>query len=313
MIRKLLVLATAVALSASVYARETISIVFPYTPTHGTTPVFYPLIEEANKLQDKYNFVFETKPGGDGILALNYMNQSPANRVSIIAPGFVENADTGKVNESDYVHVAGLGDMCMGVFSKYGDEKIGFASYKKGDEITIGGVGWGNGSHLIGLSVGEKYNIPVRNIVFKSNREGLINLAQDGGVTFVLDRVDAFNDIRGQAKIQAKIIATTCAKRIKSIPHVKTLEEQGIYAPTPWLIITSNKAMSAETRNEIARIVNQAVMAIGEDRVWELSSLQPLAFSRRDVNEYYNQKSTQQRRLLKKFQPAIDSDRGTTK
>lgn len=312
MIKKLLVLATAVALSASVYARETISIVFPYTPTHGITPVFYPLIEEANKLQDKYNFVFDTKPGGNGLIALNHMNASPATRVAVIAPAFVENASDGKIQESDFVHVVGMGDMCMAVFNKHGNESIGIASLAGTGDLVLGGVGWGNGSHLVGLQIGEKYNLKVRNIVFKSNNEGLVNLAQDGGVTQVFDRITAFDELKAHAKVQPKVLGVSCNERLKKYPHIKTLKEQGITAPSPWIIITSNKDMPAKTREEISNAINKALQVIGKERVWELSSLQPLVFTGQEINEYYLQKATLQRVMLRKFRSAIDADRGTT-
>ena len=116
-------------------------------------------------LQSKYNFVFETKPGGNGLIALNHMNIAPATRVAVIAPAFVENTTDGKIQESDFVHVVGMGDMCMAVFNKHGDESKGFVSLNGTGDLVLGGVGWGNGSHLVGLQIGEKYNLKVRNIV----------------------------------------------------------------------------------------------------------------------------------------------------
>lgn len=312
MIKKLALMAIAMAVSASVYARETINIVFPYTPTHGTTPVFYPLVEEANKLQNKYNFVFETKPGGNGLIALNHMNASPTNRVAVIAPAFVENINDGKILESDFVHVVGMGDMCMAVFNKHGNEAQGFSSLKGTGDLVLGGVGWGNGSHLVGLQIGEKYDLKVRNIVFKSNNEGLVNLAQDGGVTQVFDRINAFDELKSRAKVQPKVLGVSCNQRLKGYPHIKTLKEQGITAPSPWIIITSSKDMPATTRNEISDIINKSLQVIGQQRVWELSSLQPLVFTGQNLNEYYLQKATLQRAMLRKFQSAIDADRGTT-
>lgn len=312
MLHKITAIVLTMAVCFSAAAKTTITLVYPFAPNHGITPVFYPMLEEANKMQDKYEFVFEPKPGGLGIVALNYMNQNPANRIAVIAPEFIDNIDSGRLVQSDYVHVIGMGDMCMGVFNSGGDERIGFSSLRGTPEIVVGTLGWGNGAHLIGLSVGEKIGIPVRNIIFKSNQEALINLGQGGGVTFVFNRVDAFDSIRAQSKIQAKILGVSCTKRVQSIPHVKTLAEQGITAPAPWVIVTSNKDMPANIRTDIANILNRALTIIGEDRVWELSSLQPLVFSNRKLDDYYTQKVTAQRALLKKFQSAIDADKGTS-
>ena len=123
------------------------------------------------------------------------MNQLPALRMAVIAPAFVQLAVDGKIREDDYRYLVGLGEMCFAVWMKNADAVRGFDSIKNQGEITVGNVGWGNASHLIALDVAEKYNMKVRNIVFKSNREGLFNLAQDGGVTLVVDRPDAFDDL----------------------------------------------------------------------------------------------------------------------
>ena len=311
---KKIVLALALASAViSSWAKPIISIVYPYSASHGTAPVFHPMVEELNKIQNKYTFVFEVRPGGDGLIALNYMNQSPATRVSIIYSAFVENIDSNKIQESDYVHIAGMGNMCMALFSKTGDESKGIASISKIDSIVIGGVGFGTTSHLSGLNVGEKLGIPVRNIAFRSNREGLLNLAQDGGVNFVIDRVDAWNDLGKQSKVQPKILGVTCDNRIKSIPHVKTMAEQGIVAPAPWIAITSNKDMPIAVRDDISGYLDQALLNIGAQRVWELSSLEPLVFSKKDVKEFVRQKILIQRELNKKYKAAIDADRGITK
>lgn len=310
--KQLLQLALGLLLATAAVAKETISIVFPFAPTHGITPVFYPMVEEANRLQNRYHFVFEPKPGGVGIIALNHMAAGPASRVAVITPEFVENAMEGKIKESNYQHVMGMGDMCMAVFNKHGNESQGFASLRGTGEMILGSPGWGNAAHLVGLEIGEKFGLAVRKVIFRSNNEALLNLAQDGGVTQVFNRIDAFDELKSKAKVQARILGVSCRQRIGSLPHVKTLREQGITAPNPWVIITSSQDMPGQVRSDIADILNRALMIIGEQRVWELSSLQPLVFSGTDVNEYYQQRAAIQRNLLRKYRSAIDTDRGST-
>ena len=291
-------------------ARTDISLVWPYSPSHGATPVFFPMLAEANKSQEKYNFVFESRPGADSLIAIQYMDLQPASRVVVIAPEFVDLVTQGKINESDYSHLVGLGDMCFAVWMKNADPVRGFDSVKDQGEITIGNVGWGNGSHLIALSVAEKYNMKVRNIVFKSNREGLINLAQGGGVTLVVDKLDAFNDLRSKAVVQANPAAVACGQRVKAWPETKTLIEQGIQAKAPWLIVMSNKNMPADVQRDISNILNQAIIKLGPDKMMELANLHPVVFQKnKSVDDFYRERSTLQKNLLKKYQPLIDADR----
>lgn len=314
MIKKLALMAIAMAVSASVYARETIGISFPYAPTHSITPLFFPLIEGMNAKQDKYNFVLESKPGGNGVIALRHMDQSPNNRVAVIAAAFVDNVDEGKVRESDYVHIVGLGDMCQSVAFRDGDESVGIKSLQgKVKEITLGGVGWGNSSHLIGLNVGEMLNVPVRNIVFKSNREGLMNMFNDDGVNYVFDGTANIRTVPPSAKVTPKILAVACSKRLTELPHVKTLAEQGITAPGPWAAITTNRQMSESRRQEIAMLFENELKSIGEDKVQKLSTLKPLVFTKQSVDSFYEKKASAARAHLARYRNKINADRGTTK
>lgn len=311
MIRSILVALIGGLLAASVQARINISLAWPYSPSHGATPAILALVGEANKSQNHYNFVFEPKPGADGFVAIQHMNQLPSNRLSVIAAGFVDLVMQGKIIESDYEHVVGLGDMCFAVWMKNADPVQGFDSIKNQGEITIGNVAWGNASHLIALTVAEKYNMKVRNIVFKSNREGLLNLAQDGGVTMVVDKPDAFNDLKSQARTPAYPAATTCNQRISQWPNTKTLKEQGINAIAPWLIITSNKEMPLETRAAVQEILDQSIARLGSIKFLELGSLYPLVFYKNtNIKNFYQERASLQKILITKFRPIIDADRG---
>jgi tripartite-type tricarboxylate transporter receptor subunit TctC len=311
MIKNLLIAITLAMITVSSSAQQIISIAWPYSMSHGATALMIPLLEEANRSQNQYNFILESKPGVNGQLALNHMNQLPALRMAVIAPAFVQLAVDSKIREDDYRYLVGLGEMCFAVWMKNADTVQGFDSIKNQGEITVGNVAWGNASHLIALTVAEKYNMKVRNIVFKSNREGLLNLAQDGGVTLVVDRPDAFNDLRSHARTQAYPAAVTCNQRLPQWPNTKTLKEQGINADAPWLTIIANKEMPAATQKTITAVINRALITLGEEKILEISSLHPVIFQKnKDVEVFYKTKSIAQKALLQKYQLIIDADRG---
>jgi tripartite-type tricarboxylate transporter receptor subunit TctC len=313
MIKRSLVGLSFVLAAASSFAQQTISIAWPYAMSHGTTPLMYPLMQEANRLQSQYRFVIEAKPGASGLIAVNHMNQSPADRVAVIAPAFIDLAIQNKVNESDYDYMVGLGDMCFVLWNKYGNESKGLRSLQGTKEIVLGNVGWGNSGHLVALEIANRYDLKVRNIVFKSNQEGLINLAQDGGVTQVQEGPSAWAALKNQAAVQANPLAVTCNQRHRALPAVKTLQEQGIKADGPWIILVANREMPAQKREFISRILNLSLTNIGAERIMELANLHPVVFQEdSNVTAYYNRKSASQKALLKKYQSTIDADRGTT-
>ena len=313
MIKNFLIAITLAMVSVSSSAQQTISIAWPYSMSHGTTALMFPLLEEANRSQNQYNFILESKPGAQGQLALGHMNQLPASRMAVIAPDFVQLAHDGKIREDDYKYLVGLGDFCFAIWNKYSDSEKGLAGLKGTGEIVLGNIGWGNAGHLVALEIASKYNLTVKNVVFKSNFDGLVNLTQNGGVTQVQESVKAFDSVKSQALTPAKPLAVTCSTRRKEMPNVKTMAEQGITTSGPWHIIIANKEMPADTQKAITAVINRALITLGEDKILEVSNLHPLVFQKnKDVDAYYKTKSTAQKALLQKYQPIIDADRGVS-
>jgi tripartite-type tricarboxylate transporter receptor subunit TctC len=311
MIKHFLIAITLAMVSVSSSAQQTISIAWPYSMSHGTTALMFPLLEEANRSQNQYNFILESKPGAQGQLALGHMNQLPASRMAVIAPDFVQLAHDGKIREDDYRYLVGLGDFCFAIWNKYSDSEKGLAGLKGTGEIVLGNIGWGNAGHLVALEIASKYNLTVKNVVFKSNFDGLVNLTQNGGVTQVQESVKAFDSVKSQALTPAKPLAVTCSTRRKEMPNVKTMAEQGITTSGPWHIIIANKEMPVDTQKAITAVINRALITLGEDKILEVSNLHPLVFQKnKDVDTYYKIKSTAQKALLQKYQSVIDADRG---
>jgi tripartite-type tricarboxylate transporter receptor subunit TctC len=159
--------------STSVLAVETITIVSPYSASHSGTPATFRIVEEANRSQNKYNFIVDFKPGGEQIIAVKHMDAQPQNRLAIIAPKFVEHTRSGKLTRSDYIPIHALGDACWAVITNTGNMNQGISSLRGQQELTVGGVGIGNAAHITALELGEHFNFSVRYIPFKSNFDAL--------------------------------------------------------------------------------------------------------------------------------------------
>jgi tripartite-type tricarboxylate transporter receptor subunit TctC len=68
------ILAIAVfCLSAAVSAKENITITYAWGPGDSVANYHRTIANEANKVQNKYNFIFDTKPGAGGAIASNYV------------------------------------------------------------------------------------------------------------------------------------------------------------------------------------------------------------------------------------------------
>jgi hypothetical protein len=281
-------------LCSSAFAADTIKIYSPYSATHSGTPAMYRIIEEANKSQSIYKFVLEFKPGGNQIIALKAMDE---NSLGIIAPAFVENVASGKLQESDYIPIHTIGDACWAVITN--------GSLKDIKEVTVGGVGFGNAAHLTSLALGEKYGFDVRYIVFKSNNDALVNMAGNNGVIMVIDRYEAYESMKSQNK-NLQVLAASCPTRLPQAPEVKTLKELGIEAPLVFNTTVAHKSMDPVRRKAIAIILNNAQKRVGAEEIFKISGMKVPA----EAPEIFHKNSVDTvRKLQKRYRAQIEQSK----
>jgi tripartite-type tricarboxylate transporter receptor subunit TctC len=291
-------LALLALLSSSVFAGEVISIASPYNPSHSGTTALRLVVDEANKQQNKYRFIIEFKPGGQQILAVQHMDQNPQSRLSVIAPSFVENTTNGKLNFESYAPVYSLGDACWAVITN--------TDLKTAKDLTIGGVGVGNSTHLTALELAEKYKFEVNYVVFKSNFDALILMAGDNSVNLVIDRPSSYEQFKDRNP-RMQIQAMSCPTRHPNYPNIKTLREQGILSPYIWNIIVANKEMPISKREELGKILNTATTTVGYAKIHELSDMSPPIFNKISAEAHYKTSIQTVSNLLNKHHKSIDA------
>jgi tripartite-type tricarboxylate transporter receptor subunit TctC len=174
--------------SATVAAKETVTIVYSWTPADTAANFHRTLAEEANKIQNKYRFVFDAKPGAGGSIAANYVATNPNTILAtasafFIRPNFFPNEshDLGAFKE--------LMPQCSA------PALISSTKYKSWSEVpadrplTIGVSGLGTTTHLIATQVAKRY--PMMTVVpFKSTSEALVSVLggnTDFAVNFIGD------------------------------------------------------------------------------------------------------------------------------
>lgn len=287
---------------------ETITLVTPVAPSHSNTAISLKLIEKANFLQSKYNFAIEYKPGANGIVGIKYMDMSPSNRIAGVNPAFATNINKGLIKESNYVPITANGDVCWALISNIGNTSNGVASLSslKGKEVIVGGNGIGNAAHITALMLGEKYGFRVKYIVFKSNFDAIVNMAGNNGVNMALESINTYHQFK-EKQPNLQMLGLNCPIRNKSTPKLKTLQEQGVRAPTIFNMVMANKAMPIEKRKEISAILDQAVMAIGATELEEAGGYYPPIFQNVKIEDFAHSRISNMKELVAKYQVNIDS------
>jgi tripartite-type tricarboxylate transporter receptor subunit TctC len=285
-------------MTTSAIAKEDIYIQSPYSASHGGVPAYLAIIEEANKIQDEYEFHLENKPGGQQIIAIKQMDQSPENRLGIIAPKYVEHTKSGKLDRGDYVPIHALGSACWIVISNLGDSIESMRNAKKGT-MTVGGVGIGNATHLTSLQIGEAAKTDVNYVIFKSNYEGLVLMAGDGSVNMVVEKAKNYVQMKTKnPNIQAA--AASCTSRHPLLPDVATLKEQGVEAPQVFNITVASSKMELTKARTLGQILNQATLNLGREKVFSLSDMNAPVFDNKEIGDFYLENITIVEKLLDK-------------
>jgi tripartite-type tricarboxylate transporter receptor subunit TctC len=220
---KFLLSALLIALALSASAKETITIVYSWTAADGPANYSRSIIETANKQQDKYNFIFDTKPGAGGSLAANHVSRTPNTILAtasafFVRPNFFPVAESHDLSSFREIYLQCSAPMAITTF-KYKS----WSEIPKDKPLTIGVSGMGTTTHLFATQIQKSY--PLLTVIpFKSTSESLLSAASgntDLHVAF-LGEVDAWGSDTSKRKLVVLGISGT--ENVRGFP---TLAHQG--------------------------------------------------------------------------------------
>lgn len=210
------VVLTAAALSAS--AKETIQIIYGFSAADNSANYSRNLAEEANKIQDKYNFIFDVKPGAGQVVAVNYVKNTP-NAIFMTSGAFWLRPNFYPTQSYDVNEFRSIMTQCSVPFAVASGKFNNWKDVPKDKPITIATSGLGVVSHLTALQIQKIY--PNSTIVpFKSTTDALV--ATLGGQTdlavgFVGDVEKYTNEV---SKAKLNILGTTGPKYVGKYPNL---------------------------------------------------------------------------------------------
>lgn len=161
--------------SALAFAKENVTVVYSWTAADGPANYSRSIIDEANKMQDKYNFVFDTKPGAGGAIAANHVLKNPNTILAtasafFVRPNFFPN-ESYDLNSFKEIYLQCTAPMAITAM-KYKT----WAEVPKDKPLTIGVSGMGTTTHLFASQIQLRYPL-VTVVPFKSTSESLLSLA----------------------------------------------------------------------------------------------------------------------------------------
>jgi tripartite-type tricarboxylate transporter receptor subunit TctC len=296
--KKLLVALLAVVGFSVAHARENITIVYSWTASDPAANYDRTIIEEANRIQNKYNFIFDAKPGAGGAVAAIHVFNTPntilaTSSAFFIRPNFFPN------ESQDINNYRELMPKCTAPFT------ISSSKYKTWKEVptdkplTIGVSGLGTTTHLVATQLVKKY--PQLTIVpFKSTSDALVSAIggqTDFAVGFIGDVESWTKDLA--AGRRAYILGVTGADPLESNP---TLVSQGftsdltsMSSPNHYVIPTK---VSEEKFKEIREILVKAAKAKPVLAAYALDRCKPTdSMPDADIQPWYNAQAIKWRKL----------------
>lgn len=210
-------------LSLSVAAAENITILYAWGPGDSVANYHRTLAAEANKIQDRYNFIFDTKPGAGGAIAARTTLSTPDTILAHSTAFFVrpnvypnESYDLTQFKEQ-YVHC--MAPMAV-TSTKYRTLK------DVPDNASVGISGLGVTTHLAALELKKKY--PNLNIIpFKSTNDSMLSMVSgqtDLHIGFISE-AEQWSKENNKSDRKVSILGITGTKTVNGY---RTLVSQGL-------------------------------------------------------------------------------------
>lgn len=278
------------AFALSAQARETVTIIYGFSAADNSANYSRNMAEEANKLQDKYTFLFDVRPGAGQVIAVNYVKNTP-NTIFMTSGAFWLRPNFYP-NESYNVHdFKSLMTMCSVPFS------VASAKYKSWNEVpynkpmTIATSGLGVVSHLVAIQVQKNFR-DMTIVPFKSTTDAV--LATVGGQTdfvvgFVGDQEKYTTDAN---KIKLNILGTTGPKYVGKYPNLSSQGFPSVLSKmnTPYVLMVPTNWSDAKTK-EIRQILSKAEQATSVHSSYALDYCAPFQVPENKLQSWWDEQN----------------------
>ena len=258
--KKILLLLALVA-SMTVHARETVTLVYSWGPGDNAANFYRALVAEANKLQNQYTFLFDTKPGAGGTIAANFTTNNPTNTLWINSSAGYIRPNLFPADSHSMADFRSILPMCVSPFVIASTKYKSWKEVPADAKLSIGMSGLGTTTHLVSIQIAKNY--PNMTIVpFKSTSEALINVL-NGAVDFSVGfHGDSEQYTRSDAPRQINWLGQTGRNSIKS---TDLLSNQGfsrdlLDMSTPQQIFAS-KTLSEDRFKSMRKVLVEASRA----------------------------------------------------
>jgi tripartite-type tricarboxylate transporter receptor subunit TctC len=242
MFKKFLLVLLFVPMVASAWEpTKPINVVIGYGAGTGNELTFRAIANAIAKKNPDVKFVFENKPGADGVIALNNFLTTPADGYTILIPSqmsiYVTNdlwqADVKKFNYNSFTDVMTIGKSPLALVAKADSKTNTPEEFVKRISTTQNpiNIAVGSGAHRMAYEY-MMYNAngnkkQVQFIQFQGPAQTVVGVASDAGIEFGILPSAVARPLAEAGKI--KFIGLTGTRKLAQLPQVPLLKGVNIY------------------------------------------------------------------------------------
>ena len=284
-------------ITLSSLAGETVVIVYSWTASDLATNYDRSIVEEANKMQDKYTFIFDTRPGAGGSVAANHVLTTKNTILSTSSPFFIrpvlyptESYDISKFQE--------LMTQCSAPIVISSVKYKSWKDVPQDQVITIGVSGLGTTTHLVATQLALKYpNLQV--IPFKSTSEAVfatVTKNTDFTAGFISDTKSWTAQNKSLVTINVLgITGTTPVAGYSTLVSEGFSPALGTMVPPYHLVVP--KSIGDDKISEWRKILEQAAKATSVQESYKPDHCQPLNIPESELQTWFDQQTTKWNKL----------------
>ena len=276
---------TMFCLSAAVSAKENITITYAWGPGDSVANYHRTIANEANKVQNKYNFIFDTKPGAGGAIASNYVLKENNNILAHSTAFFVrpnvypnESYDL-KLFKEAFVHCMAPMAVSSSKFKTWRDVPT--------SRTTVGISGLGVTTHLAALQLQKKYpNMDI--IPFKSTTDSMMSMAA-GQTDFHIGFIsEAEQWTRENSKVAVSVLGITGTKVVNGYP---TLVSEGFPAVFSQMNVGHHLVVPAKFDDAKAKEIYDIFAKVSQSQpvraAYAVDYCEPQSVKYEDLNKFF--------------------------
>lgn len=297
MTKKLILFLSALLIAGATYAKETITIAYSWSAADPAANFDRAIINEANKAQNKYVFLFDAKPGAGGTVAANFVSANP-NSVLATSSAFFIRPNFYPADSHDVNKFTALMPKCTVSALITSTKYKSWADVPTTQPLSIGISGLGTTTHLIAQQIVARY--PNMQIVpFKSTSEALLNVLNnqvDFAVSFIGD-VESWTK-ENATKRTVNILGTTGSQAFGKVP---TLVSQGFSSelsemspPHQYLVSTS---MPVDKAAEIREILSNAARTTSVQNAFAIDQCRHFEIKTSNMQSWYQDQISKWKKL----------------